>query len=90
MRDRAYLIKQAKWIIYKLERISADSVWAHRSSGQRGAILKLLEQIESDSTTLENYNSEHRSVLMRLENLVESSYQLLEKAAREYYKPSRK
>ena len=30
----------------RLERISADSVWAHRASGVRGSLLRLLEEGE--------------------------------------------
>lgn len=30
----------------RLERISADSVWAHRASGVRGSLLRLLEEAE--------------------------------------------
>jgi len=89
MKDSAYLINQARMVVYKLERISADSVWAHRSSGQRGAILKLLEKIETDPIEAEDPNSERQKDFKRLETLLESSYQLLEKAALEYYRPVR-
>jgi len=30
----------------RLERISVDSYWAHRASGVRGALVKILEQME--------------------------------------------
>ncbi|GAB4457369.1 MAG: hypothetical protein Kow0070_09320 [Anaerolineales bacterium] len=30
----------------RLERISADSVWAHRASGVRGSLLRLMEEGE--------------------------------------------
>jgi hypothetical protein len=33
-------------LLARLERISADSVWAHRASGVRGALLRLLEKLE--------------------------------------------
>jgi hypothetical protein len=86
MENRPYLIEQARRLIYKLERISADSVWAHRSSGHRGALLKLLEKIESDSTNPGITDAERQSDWIRLEDLVESGTQFLERAAREYYK----
>ena len=42
----------------RLERISADSVWAHRASGVRGALLRTLDQLQSgeppDPKTLTN------------------------------------
>ena len=31
----------------RLERISADSVWAHRASGVRGALLRTLDQLQT-------------------------------------------
>jgi hypothetical protein len=36
-------------LIYRLERISADSYWAHRASGVRGSLLKILEKMDNDS-----------------------------------------
>ena len=34
-------------LLPRLERISADSYWAHRASGVRGALTKILEQMET-------------------------------------------
>jgi len=31
----------------RLERISADSIWAHRASGVRGALLRTLDQLQN-------------------------------------------
>jgi len=31
----------------RLERISADSVWAHRASGLRGSLLRTLDELQS-------------------------------------------
>ncbi len=33
-------------LLYRLERISADSYWAHRASGVRGALLRLSEDVK--------------------------------------------
>lgn len=33
-------------LLNRLERISADSVWAHRASGLRGSLFLALDQIE--------------------------------------------
>jgi len=44
-RDR---LDQAFQLIQRLERISADSVWAHRSSGYRGSLLKWIDQAEKN------------------------------------------
>ena len=34
-------------LLDRLERISADSFWAHRASGARGSLLKLVEQMDA-------------------------------------------
>ncbi len=39
--------KLIRMLLPRLERISVDSYWAHRASGVRGALVKLLEQIEA-------------------------------------------
>ena len=39
--------KLIRLLLPRLERISADSYWAHRASGVRGALVKNLEQIEA-------------------------------------------
>jgi len=39
-----------KMLADRLERISADSVWAHRASGLRGAMLRTLDQLQSGNT----------------------------------------
>ncbi len=36
-------------LIARLERLSADSYWAHQASGVRGSLLRLLEAGELDS-----------------------------------------
>jgi hypothetical protein len=38
--------KLIRLLLARLERISVDSYWAHRASGVRGALTKLLGQIE--------------------------------------------
>jgi len=49
-------LRLIRMLIERLERISADSVWAHRASGVRGSLLRMLEEIEQghspDSKTL--------------------------------------
>ncbi|HET6594616.1 MAG TPA: hypothetical protein VFG81_03270 [Anaerolineales bacterium] len=34
-------------LLARLERISVDSYWAHRASGVRGALVKLMVQMET-------------------------------------------
>jgi hypothetical protein len=38
--------KLIRLLLPRLERISVDSYWAHRASGVRGALVKILEQLE--------------------------------------------
>ncbi len=39
--------KLIRLLLPRLERISVDSYWAHRASGVRGALVKILEQLEA-------------------------------------------
>lgn len=41
-KDREQLIQQAEILLDRLERLSADSTWAHRASGIRGALIRSL------------------------------------------------
>ena len=81
MERSEYTLAQAKLLISRLERIPADSIWAHRSSGHRGALLRWVEKIESRPPT---GNERPAAIsLDRLETLVESGYMLLGEAAKE-------
>jgi len=42
-------VKLARRLVARLERLSADSYWAHQASGIRGALLRALERIERGS-----------------------------------------
>jgi len=57
----------------RLERISADSYWAHRASGVRGALLRIIELDQFGSPTPPN----------DLEHLIKIGFDILEKAAGE-------
>jgi len=57
----------------RLERLSADSLWARRASGTRRSVLKALETAELGEQIPPG----------QLERLIEQSFALLEKAARE-------
>ncbi len=46
MQDATPEAKLISMLLNRLERISADSVWAHRASGIRGSLLRLQEQLE--------------------------------------------
>lgn len=68
----ANLIKQAKLIIPRLEKITPDSSWAHRASGCRGTLIRLVTDSEENAADTD-----------LLWQALEQSYYLLEQAARE-------
>ena len=66
-------IRTLQFLLSRLERISADSVIAHRASGVRGAMLRVLDQLERGTPVPSQ----------EVKRLIESGYQLLQKAAEE-------
>lgn len=60
-------------LLARLERISVDSYWAHRASGVRGALMRILEEFETQQ-------SPNHQTLERLSGI---GFQILEKAAKE-------
>jgi hypothetical protein len=87
MTPEEQLIADAQLLVKRLERLSADSLWARRASGCRGALLKaldeagVLEQAELDASA-KPLDTE------RLQFLMQFGYTMLEKAAREIpYRP---
>ena len=57
----------------RLERLSADSLWARRASGLRGNIIKVLEEIDAGQ----------KVETARLNPLIERAFQVLRHAAQE-------
>ena len=66
-------LQQAKILVERLARLSADSIWARRASGLRASLDKAAHQIEAG----ESVEQEH------LEHLITLGFQMLEKAAEE-------
>jgi hypothetical protein len=66
--------KLIRLLLPRLERISVDSYWAHRASGVRGALVKLLAEMEMGETI-------DPALLQR--NL-QVGFDILQKAAEEY------
>ncbi|WKZ38451.1 MAG: hypothetical protein QY332_10970 [Anaerolineales bacterium] len=60
-------------LLARLERISADSYWAHRASGVRGSLMRMLE-------ILENGGAVPGSELKRM---TDTGFAMLEYAAKE-------
>lgn len=56
-------------LVARLERLSADSYWAHQASGVRGSLLRIIENDQLDSP--------------QAGVLLDKGFDFLEKAARE-------
>ncbi len=79
MNEDERLLEQARLIVQRLERISADSTWARRSSGHRGALLRYLERWEAMEGEIDLLPEERA----RLTDLLETGFVYLQKAALE-------
>ena len=66
--------KLIRLLLARLERISVDSYWAHRASGVRGALVKLIGQIEMGETV--DPNSLRTNLVV--------GFEILKRAAEEY------
>lgn len=73
------VISLSKMLAQRLERLSADSVWTHRASGARGALLRQLDLVEAQQRQGE-LTQDH---LENLERLMRVGFQMLARAARE-------
>jgi hypothetical protein len=60
-------------LLERLERIPADSIWAHQASGVRGSLLRIVQQLE-DGQELGGED---------MKRLISLGFQILESAARE-------
>ena len=60
-------------LIARLERISADSFWAHRASGVKGSLLRILERSEKG----------YPMRRVELKRMMDLGFLILEKAAKE-------
>ncbi len=68
-------VQLALLLIQRLERLSADSRWAHLASGYRGALLRSISALEDPSNRFESEG------LTQLRELILEGFALLEKAA---------
>ena len=76
--EPAWLTARARLALHYLERLSADSPWAHRASGLRGSLWRALTLPPAGRD--DDYYA-------RLSPLVETAFWLLEQAAREIPDP---
>lgn len=73
------LIEQARMLVRRLERISVDSIWARRSSGHRGALLRWVERFDQPGAP-QDLTAEETA---QLEALVALGFTYLKRAAAE-------
>ena len=66
-------INLIRLLLARLERVSVDSYWAHRASGIRGGLLRILEDLEKGTPTGQIKKNE----------LISSAFKILTRAARE-------
>lgn len=66
------LVHQVQILLDRLERLSADSIWAHKASGVRGALIRGLNDLE-----------EGKLDQRMLTDLISYSFEILTKAAAE-------
>ena len=66
-------IKLIRLLLERLERVSADSYWAHRASRIRGGLLYQLEELEKGTPAGQT----------NIDALISSSFDILTRAARE-------
>ena len=81
MSEQEMLLDQAKMLISRLERISVDSIWSHRSSGHRGAMLKIVER--ADLLSAGSISTLTREDWIALDRLLKIGCEMLEKEAQE-------
>lgn len=83
MSKTCYQIQQVNLLISRLERISADSIWARRASGIRGALLKWADVIVQAESKTGDFFEENNQESERLAYIIDLGYKILEQAAKE-------
>lgn len=78
-------ISEARILVERLERLSADSYWAHQASGLRGALLRLIDFSESSHAAPTNQVSEITQA-SQLNRVMGRSFEILVRAAREMHR----
>ena len=81
MQNDNTIIDTARLLIARLERLSVDSHWAHRSSGLRGNLLRALEQVEAGNAAPEQVEL--------LQRLMDQGFDILIRAAKEIRAPEK-
>jgi hypothetical protein len=81
-------LASARMLVSRLERLSADSYWAHQASGLRGSLLRCLQRLDLTSGA-NTYGTEGQpDDKQRLDELVERGFAILALAARSMRRPT--
>jgi gamma-glutamyl-gamma-aminobutyrate hydrolase PuuD len=85
MIDPETQLEQARQLTSRLERLSADSIWARRASGYRASLLKSISRIEVLNNQLAQQEKEEEieQALEHLDGLLLQGQKILELAARD-------
>lgn len=78
--DLSPRISLLRMLVARLERLSVDSIWARRANGLRGSLVKALLAADENQPL----QAEH------LDMLIERSFEILSKSAREIPDPERR
>ncbi len=76
-------LEQARMVVARLARLSADSAYAHVSSGYRGSLLRIIDRLER----LDNIEQAGPDEVRLLDFLIDKGFDLLSRAARELGDP---
>jgi hypothetical protein len=71
--DKTGMVVQARLLALRLERLSADSIWAHKVCGLRGSLLRAIDDHDSGNPDI---------IYSSLDDLMCKDYSVLEKAVR--------
>ena len=82
----AHKLAQTRLLIARLEKMSADSHWARRASGTRGALLRWADELQAAAQAGQTLTSEQQHALAAA---LAAGYDFLERSAREYFRPRR-
>lgn len=76
-------LKNAEMLVARLERLSADSYWAHQASGLRGSLLRCLEEVELSHQVDRLASVQGATPAEQLDRLVDQAFEILVRAAQE-------
>jgi hypothetical protein len=80
------LLKQARLLATRLERLTPDSAWARRASGCRGTLIRLIAELEQGKTLASATSipcEPDRASSRALQRVLQQGFTILHAAARE-------